>query len=275
MILNNDSKSKRYVCIMGSGQKGYYTYGMGYVFNHLIKNNIKGYYTSSSGCLIAIFIANGNVPNGSHFYTKVKERYDQLIQNKQNVNIGKIYIDLANELLPDDIHITCNNNNVNIIATQITYFGIKKVIFNNFSSKRHLLNCVRASMAIPFITEQKFPFLYYFNQNYYLDGYLSGLPYCDTDDEQIVIRNHLLKYNLFNTFFPVDDNMEHLLIKGHNDITDAVIHNQPVELITFEKNYNTNKTTRYNKMKQDIIIALISIVFITPFFICQRWSRSE
>ena len=275
MILNNDSKSKRYVCIMGSGQKGYYTYGMGYVFNHLIKNTIKGYYTSSSGCLIAIFIANGNVPNASHFYTKVKERYDQLIQNKQNVNIGKIYIDLANELLPDDIHITCNNNNVNIIATQITYFGIKKVIFNNFSSKRHLLNCVRASMAIPFITEQKFPFLYYFNQNYYLDGYLSGLPYCDTDDEQIVIRNHLLKYNLFNTFFPVDDNMEHLLIKGHNDITDAVIHNQPVELITFEKNYNTNKTTRYNKMKQDIIIALISIVFITPFFICQRWSVSS
>ena len=269
MILNNDSKSKRYVCIMGAGQKGYYTYGMGYVFNHLIKNNIKGYYTSSSGCLIAIFIANGNVPNASHFYTKVKERYDQLIQNKQNVNIGKIYIDLANELLPDDIHIVCNDNNVNIIATQITYFGMKRVVFNKFRSKQHLLNCVRASMAIPFITEQKFPFLYYFNQNYYLDGYLSGLPYCDTDDEQIVIHNHLLKYNLFNTFFPVDDNMEHLLIKGHNDITDAVIHNQPVELITFEKNGNVkHKYTRYNKLTPYIIAALISIVFFKRIVNC-------
>jgi predicted patatin/cPLA2 family phospholipase len=268
---------KRYVCIMGSGQKGYYAYGMSEVFNRVIKNNIKGYYTSSSGCLIAIFIANGNTStDGSNYYKIIKERYDKLIQNKQHINIGKIYIDVANELLPDDIHIKCNDNNVNIIATQISFWGIKKVVFNNFTSKQHLLNCVRASMAIPFITEQKFPFLYYFNHHYYLDGYLSGLPYCDTDDEQIVIRNHLLKYNLFNTFFPVDDNMEHLLIQGHNDITDAVIHNQPVELITFEKNYNTNKTTRYNKMKHDIIVALISIiniVCITLIFICQRKNK--
>lgn len=269
--------SKIYVGIMGAGQKGYYTYGMSEVFNRVIKNNIKGYYASSSGCLIAIFIANGNTStDGSNYYKIVKERYDKLIQNKQHINIGKIYIDVANELLPDDIHITCNDNNVNIIATQITYFGMKRVVFNKFRSKQHLLNCVRASMAIPFITEQKFPFLYYFNQNYYLDGWISGLPYCDTDDEQIVIHNHLLKYGLYNSFFPVDENVEHLLIKGRDDITDMIFNHKPVDLITFEKNGNVNhKYTRYNKLTPYIIAALIiSIVFFKRIVHCYELSAA-
>ena len=99
----------------------------------------------------------------------------------------------------------CNNLNINFVVTEITWFGQKKTILNNFKSKQHLLDCAYASMSIPFISIIKFPYIFLsFDNKYYLDGGLCGLPLCDTDDKQLIIHNHLYNYPVYKKLFNVD-----------------------------------------------------------------------
>lgn len=247
---NNKIKSSKLddeykLVLSGGGFKGYYDIGVGYVIhNFLNKDKIKGIIGTSAGALSAVYIAcNIDMDLWKETYYISQSYYRN----------GKCLYDAvkdANEtLLPPDAHIICNKYNVEIVATKISVNGLSTKIFKNFKSREELLNCILASICLPFIINSNYPYCQKIDDDYYIDGaILLNTPIekmCKYN--QLVIRNHYVNYPLKNMFIPNDDNINVLVCNGANDFVDF-INNENNN--TVFKIYNKNRNYKsFSKLK--------------------------
>lgn len=249
-----------YLLIAGAGLKGYYTSGMCNIIRSLYKNkSVKGIYTHSSGCLTSICIAIGYDPMlFEEDYQKIRCHF---IDKKKN--IIDIFIDIIKEKFTENTYKLCNEYNINIIASEITLFGLKKTVFNNFKSNDELLLCAKASMTIPYLVNSK---IWYtkINDKYYIDGGFTGLiPYNDnTNDQQIALKNYNI-YTYSNFMYPECHSYIPLMIDGHNDLIDFIIEQKDKLLIC----KITNRKNYLKKMKQYILLVIVNFGF---YFLANR-----
>lgn len=122
----------------------------------------------------------------------------------------------AAELLPDNAHKLCEKKNVEIVTTEIGFFYLKQKIFNTFETREDLINCLKASSCIPFLTYNKFPYCINIKGKYYIDGgFTNILPfYRDCLQNQLVISLSRLEYSLWYVLCPRDKNIHKLFLHG-------------------------------------------------------------
>lgn len=220
--------------LSGGGYKGYYDVGISYILdNHDIKNNIRGIIGTSAGALSAVYIAcNIDLKTWKNTYYESKYAY----QNGKSLFETIKYIN--ERILPLNAHLLCNNYNVEIVATKISIYGLSTIIFKNFSSRNELLECILASICMPFIINSKFPFCQKINNEYFIDGaILLNTPIqkiCEYN--QLVIRNHYVKYALKNMFVPNDNNIDFLISTGANEFSDFIKGGKNNVFKIYEKN---------------------------------------
>jgi len=200
----------------GGGFTGYYGVGMGHIINNYMNpENIKGFIGSSCGALCAVYIAC-KVPLFIWYETS------QIL--RRELRRGKslteaIYI-ASNYALPQTAHEMCNKCNVEIVATKVTWTGLEKKVFSNFSSREEVIMCLCASTSLPYFINWKFPYSVKIGDSYYIDGgIMDNLPIkkkCPYD--QVVVKSYNLKYPWLYRFTPNDKSIHKLMIKGAEDL---------------------------------------------------------
>ncbi len=277
-----------HLVLSGGGFKGYYSSGIAHVINKLgIIDKIKSIRGTSCGALNAVYIAcEIDIYKSIHTYDLALSK----INNYSDL-LECIYF-INDYILPSNAHEICNNKKVEIVSSKITNLQIEKVIFNNFKSKSHLLNCLSASICIPFIINKKYPYAVKIDNDYYIDGgFISNIPIKDTDDLQLVIYNCYVDYPIMHTLSISDPNIENIIFKGMFDMIKFIntqIKNKSINTITtnnlktiyfHEKNNKNNKnntnntnnilTQNFNNLKNNIfnksnikIIILLSLSYL-------------
>jgi hypothetical protein len=128
------------------------------------------------------------------------------------------------DLLPEDCHTICNNK-LKIAVHVLTYKGIKRQIFSEFTSKEDLIDCILASSTIPYYT---FPyFCYKFRDMNCIDGV-----YPDVFDD----NKKALYINLWNIEYPfslssniLDENIKQFSKNGLKEF-----------ILWYKKRHNSN-----------------------------------
>jgi len=253
-----------HLILSGGGLKGYYLSGISHIlYNSNIINKIKSIRGCSCGALGAVYIAcNINIYKWTHSYYLVMEE----IKKGKNI-IDSVYI-VNDLLLPDNAHEICNEKNVEIIATKITNYKFEQVVFSKYESKKHLLDCISASICIPFIIKNNFPYSIKIKNDYYIDGgFISNTPIKITNEHQLVISNFLVEYPILYTYTLTDPKIEKIIIKGLIDCVDFFKNNKKINTINFHKNHNKkNNKLNLNSNNQLIInigLGLLGLIYFS------------
>jgi hypothetical protein len=212
--------NKFQLIISGGGFSGYHNVGFSYMLNKYInKENLMGITGTSAGASTAVYIAcNIDIGTWTYSYHLCKEKF------KEGLDILEAVKFVNNHILPVNAHELCNKHNVELVATKVSIFGLETVIFKNFKSRDELLNCLSASICLPFIANSVFPYCVKIKNEYYIDGaILLNTPIkkiCDYD--QLVLRNHYVPYNLKYRFRPSDPYIESLILQGVIDFNNLI-----------------------------------------------------
>jgi hypothetical protein len=235
------------IVISVGGFYGFFVIGTDKITRRLEKEGkmkIKRYAGSSVGAICSILMASG-------------VHGDQIIEIYNNLIYQRDYFKLLRQeilqLLPKDAHVRCTDR-VFIAATEITWFGLKKVVFSNYKNNEDLVDAALASSNMPFLVS---PYLYYkFRGKYYLDGcFTSPLPvFSDQKHHQLLIKLYKIKYYTPYSYYPVDPSIEGLVVKGAIE-TDKFLSGTDDTIKTLcwfnERKYKT----RYRKYGKFVIIA--------------------
>jgi predicted patatin/cPLA2 family phospholipase len=225
--------SKKQYVFSGGGIACYYNTGIGHILQKYTDyKNIDGLIGVSGGAITAVYIAcKIDMIKALESIEIIKSK---LIEG--NTLLDAIY--LANTIvLPENAHILCNELNVEIVAAEISYFGIKKKIFKNFTSRDQLFQCISASICIPYLVNWKYPYYFCFENKYYIDGgIVDNIPIkYDCLYDQIIINSFKINYPLDYRFSPIDPNIHVLMIKGLNHFLEFIDDNSNNSI-----NINTN-----------------------------------
>ena len=258
-LLNNDYN----IIFSGGGFKGFYSIGISNMLNNIkYRNRIKKIIGSSSGSFTAVYMAC-DIELNKHILTY--EEIKKLINNKKTIlEASKI---VSDNLLPKNAHELCNQRNVEIYTTEISLSGIKLKIFKNFQSREELLNCICASICIPFFTHNN---LIKINNKYYCDpgfiGYNNPIEH-NCDNDQMIIYNYLSPGNIFK---PTEKDIKKIIFIGYdnfltflNNIDNTTLHKKLyMELIP--KNTNTHINSKLLIIFNNSI--LLSLIILFFFF---------
>jgi predicted patatin/cPLA2 family phospholipase len=226
-IINIDTK---YHLVLSSGAiKGFYFIGINYYIKKFLNsNNILSIRGTSAGALNAVyFCIDLNIEDMINIYFDCAN----LFQN-YNLSIIESITRINEKILPDNIHELCNKFNVEIITTKVTKNGLVTTILKNFKSKKDVIESINCSMCIPFFSYTKKPFMYKYNDEYFIDGVFiknNEVPVYNNNEikeKQLVIQYNKIKYK--NKFIPVleSKNIINLMTKSFYEFNDFLSGNK-------------------------------------------------
>jgi predicted acylesterase/phospholipase RssA len=195
------------IVISVGGFYGFFVIGVDKILKKLEKENkmiVKRYSGSSVGAICAVLMAC-NIPAD-----KIIKIYDDLLFDPQYFKKLRI---LLLDILPHDAYIQCTNK-VFIYSSQISFYGLKKVVFYKFKNNIDLVDACMASSNMPYYVS---PYLfYYYRGKYHLDGcFTTSLPvFEDEKHDQLLIKLYNIKYYPSFIFIPHDPSIEGLVVKG-------------------------------------------------------------
>lgn len=201
--------------IGGGGFRGYYHVGSLYILKDLEKQNkinIRQIIGTSSGAIASVnYACDIDFNEWLQSYDEIRN----LMKNGIDLHLSTMMV-LKNKL-PSNAHILCNQRNVKIAVSKFNWwpFGFTEVIFNNFESFDHLLNCLSAAINIPMYTSNNFKGII-INNNRYYDGFFCRLtPTINNNNlPQMVIKTAHVLYPKFVTLKPKDSHIDLLAMRG-------------------------------------------------------------
>ncbi len=265
----------------GGGVAGIYTSGVfGYLYE-LIKNNkikLGKIFGASSGALnasfflVTIFLLDH--PEYLHDYPinnnqAIDYIYRASNKHKDNIRVAIEYAKILSEIFPPNFYKFCNNK-LYVFIHIMTWYGPKQIVVNKFYSNEHLINTIVASCSIPYITIPSLYTKYYCyetNKTFYaFDGVNPKLltDVINKDDKNLCINLMNYYYPVYYRLFPVDDNFEHLYLRGLCDINKLLIHNIPSKVIYFKKSKDESKNKSIYKSSIYKLIFINIVIYSIP-----------
>jgi hypothetical protein len=233
-----------HLVLSGGGFKGYYSSGIAHIINKIgIIDKIKSIRGTSCGALNAVYIAcEIDIYKSIHTYDLALSKIDNYSDLLECIYFVNDYI------LPPNAHEICNNKKVEIVTSKVSGLKIEKVIFNNFKSKSHLLDCLSASICIPFFINKKYPYAVKIDDDYYIDGgFVSNTPIKDTEDLQLIIYNCYVDYPIMHTLSITDPNIENIIFKGALDMVKFIKSQKKNKFKNKDIGKNNFKTINFHK----------------------------
>jgi hypothetical protein len=272
--LFNNIKYKNFDLIIGGGGfRGYYHIGSLYLLKQLEQNNqinVRQIVGTSSGAIAAVnYACDVDFNEWLESYENIKN----LMKNGYDLHLATIK--LLKEKLPQNAHELCNACNVKIVTSKLkwNYLGFTEVIFNNFESFNHLIDCISAAINIPFYTSDNFSGVI-INSNRHYDGFFCRLTPIITNNDypQLVIKTANVLYPTFATLKPKDSHINLLAIRGFLE-TNKFLKNQSdknkvIQWIDPHTNINKNKSS---KLLQFVPTNYKIIVFPITFYLIGKY----
>lgn len=236
--------------ISGGGVKLFYFLGI-YSMLHTLQNNkiikIKSYSGISSGSVfITLMACKINIP----FILKKYKKYISLFQQRNKLKITKFKLleNFLYEILPEDAHIICSNK-VYITTTQVS-LPFKKITFNQYNSKKDLIEKLLTSTSFPFLVNENIYHSY--DNKKYIDG-------CFSTNTPLIFKENTLIFRPFltgriNLFSLEKLNDIKNIKKGFNDMKKVLIGLNDIPAIRWYKN-----ETYFEKFKEYILYICLLI----------------
>ena len=257
--------------ISGGGLADLYAFGVLFVIHNLLKKNklnIRQIYTTSGGSIVSFLIIL--VMNKDIFEDKYKKNIDDIFSIVNN-NLRKKYInncyvvdnliEIIEEIIPPDLYLLCNNKLFITIHTFSNGFFQHKNIDKYFSNE-HLINTIRCSCAIPYISVNTLFNIYKdpnTNKTFYsFDGIYPEI--IDTNHKILCINVLFHKYPIFSRFRIYDKFYEFLPLEGIYDTIQLLKFSKECQYVYFYKKQTWIQYILYT-------FFTISVFMIQQFFV--------
>lgn len=233
------------VIISVGGFYGFYVIGVSKILKKLEKQNkiiIKRYSGSSVGSICSVLLACSVDPE------LIINLYEKLFHNNFVIKSSS-YFDLLREellsIIPENAYRICTNK-VYITATQVTFYGLKHIIFSKYFSNEDLIDACMASSNMPLFIS---PYILYKYRNcYFIDGYFSSvLPILSNKPNQLLIKLYRINYYSSYVYLPSDHSIEGLIVKGAIE-ADKFFNNDYHGNVLCWYNVNAIKSKRIKKL---------------------------
>lgn len=230
--------------ISGGGIKFFYLLGIKKALQNL--NNkiiISKYSASSSGALFIVLMAC-NINNK----ILINNYLSILNSNKNKLELIDNFL---TKVLPYNAYKICSNK-VFISLTRLM-IPFKNEIISTFYSNRHLIDIVKASCSFPLFINNKLYFK--LNNKYYIDGCFTNNTPLFNNNNQIIIKPYLIKYDKINIFSLENEDDIKYINKGYTDFL-SFLDNKKFNSIQW---FDQNRTKKFYYIK---ILAILIIVII-------------
>jgi hypothetical protein len=259
-----ESKKNINICISGGGMAGIYFAGCASFLTYMTVNkNLKIHkiYGTSAGSIagLLLILCLHSIKNEKYHKTKYEmdsSKFIYLVNNRlrdkyiNNQYITDIWIEFLEEFIPPDFYIICCNK-LFITINIFDGFTIRKKVISKYKNNKHLLNTIKCSATIPYLTTNNISkYNNYFTETEYyaFDGIF---PVIDDLTFPTLYFNLLsINYSLFNRISVVDKCYESLVYDGLHDIyniyhKDLIYHKNTHNIIYY---YNPNKYIIFKKI---------------------------
>jgi len=262
------------VCISGGGMAGIYFAGCASFLTYMTVNkNLKIHkiYGTSAGSIagLLLILCLHSIKNEKYHNTKYEMNCSKiiyLVNNRlrekyiNNQYITDIWIEFLEEIIPPDLYIICCNK-LFITINIFDGFIIRKKVISKYKNNKHLLNTIKCSATIPYLTTNNISkYNNYFTETEYyaFDGIFPIID--DLTFPTLYINLLAINYSLFNRISVVDKCYESLVYDGLHDI-----YNMYHKYLIYHKNihniiyyYDPNKYIIFKKILfYGIIIVII------------------
>jgi len=266
------------ICISGGGLSNLYALGVLFVIHKLKEKNdldIHHIYTASGGAIISFFILL--VMYRDTFEEKHRQNIDDIfcivnntLRNKyeKNTYIVDNLMEIIEEFIPPDFYLVCNNKLFITIHTFHNYF-IRHENIHEYTSNKHLINTIKCSCAIPFLTVNTFYNFYndpVSNKKIYsFDGIYPEIMNTNNDNNHPILCIDVLfhKYPVINRFRINDKLYDFLPLEGIIDTIKLLKFSEECKYIYFYKKQTTIQFILYNFFT--VTVFTIQQIFILVF----------
>jgi hypothetical protein len=258
-----ESKKNINVCISGGGMAGIYFAGCASFLTYMTVNkNLKIHkiYGTSAGSIagLLLILCLYSIKNEKYHNTKYEMNCSKiiyLVNNRlrekyiNNQYITDIWIEFLEEIIPPDLYIICCNK-LFITINIFDGFIIRKKVISKYKNNKHLLNTIKCSATIPYLTTNNISKYnnYFTETDYYaFDGIFPIID--DLTFPTLYINLLAINYSLFNRISVVDKcyeslvydglhdiyNMYHKYLIYHKNIHNIIYYHDPNKYIIFKK----------------------------------------
>ena len=267
------------LCISAGGFSSAYGFGIvGYLYE-LIKAKkleINHIYCSSSGSILAVYLLLFLNTYSDYHYTDylLFTLYNSYQEINNEKKIMDIVVDYLEHVSIPNLYKICNNKLFIGVHYINDYFIPQFKIISKFNSNKELIDCIRASGTIPYITSVNF-FNYVNDPDsnkklYCFDGIFTQIE--DPSIDTLYIDLSQLNYSLIDKISPSDKCVERLVIKGIYDI-DLLINKSKSNKSLYVISPKTKNSNPFNYLIL-LIGYLMNIINLTYIKIKSFFNRS-
>jgi predicted acylesterase/phospholipase RssA len=229
--------------ISGGGFYGFYVIGIDKIIKKMRHHSIRCYSGSSVGAICSVLMC-------------CDMKGDDIIALYERLHKKKNYFILLREellrLLPSDAYIRCSDR-VFVHATCVSWRGFRHVVFHNFTSNRDLVDACMASSNFPFLVS---PHLFYsYKGQSYIDGcFTRTLPVFRSESiPQLLVKLYRVNYGLLSMFYPSDESVEGLVVKGAIESYKFLHQGIPVSTLEW---YDRQYRKRKNRVRFFLLVVI-------------------
>ena len=251
------------LCLSGGGMGSMYSSGIcGFLLQLIQEKRIKinHVYGTSAGAIAGFFFILGM---NTHL---LEEKYRinigdfiYLVNNdlrKLNVKnhnyIIKSWIELIEEIIPPNFYKFCNDK-LFITIHIINYFSIIQHNISKYESNEDLINTIKCSGSIPYVTIPCF-FTVYKNKYYAIDGLFP----CIEDDTYKTLYVNAIRYEypLLHRIYIKEKFYERIMIESLYDIYHFYKYGETNKSLYYynKKNKNANKSTFFKNICKGVLL---------------------
>ena len=186
--------------------------------------------------------------------------------NKTNKYIVNIWIQLIENIIPPDFYKYCNDKLFITIHT-IGFLSIKQQNISKYESNEHLINTIKCSGTIPYVTVPTC-FTLYNNNHYALDGLFPSI--VDDTYKTLYVNSIRYEYPLLHRIYLKEKFYEPIMIESLLDIYHFYKFGESKKsLYYYEKKKGTNSLTTHLSIVFRGVFLQLSIGYIINHF----WKR--
>jgi predicted acylesterase/phospholipase RssA len=238
-----------HLIISGGGFYGFYVIGIDKIMKKMKNHCIRYYSGSSVGAICAVLMC-------------CNLKGDDIIALYERLHKKQNYFMLLRKellrLLPSDAYLKCSGR-VFVHATAVSWRGLRHVVFHQFSNNTDLVDACMASSNFPFLVS---PHLFYrYKGRSYIDGcFTQTLPVFSFETTpQLLVKLYRVNYGLLSMFYPSDESVEGLVVKGA--IESYKFFHQGIQVSTLEW-YDRRRLKRKNRIRF-FLLMIVPLVWLT------------